>query len=182
MRVSSPLSWQVAVLDEAVEKLTFLGSITPDVLQHRDELSKFVGDEISRIIVEQRHLEARYEELIAERGTLKGLANKARYKEVQQEIAEVSRSLRESTKHLCRNLKDNPNISGNLIKIQRERADLIEVTRCFGCFGCFGLFCPLLLPPPRHAGLSWLSSRAISAGPRRAKNEGASCPRSLASV
>mmetsp|Transcript_15854 Transcript_15854/g.36781 ORF Transcript_15854/g.36781 Transcript_15854/m.36781 type:complete len:399 (+) Transcript_15854:52-1248(+) len=124
----APLEAQraVAVLDEAVEKLTFLGSITPDVLQHRDELSKFVGDEISRIIVEQRHLEARYEELIAERGTLKGLANKARYKEVQQEIAEVSRSLRESTKHLCRNLKDNPNISGNLIKIQRERADLIE--------------------------------------------------------
>ena len=44
----------VAILSETVEKLTFLGSITPDVLQHRDELSKFVGDEISRIIYEQR--------------------------------------------------------------------------------------------------------------------------------
>lgn len=40
----------IAVLDEAAEKLGFLGSIMPDVLQHRDELSKFVGDEISRII------------------------------------------------------------------------------------------------------------------------------------
>lgn len=40
----------IAVLEEAAEKLGFLGSITPDVLQHRDELSKFVGDEISRII------------------------------------------------------------------------------------------------------------------------------------
>ena len=39
-----------AVLEEAAEKLGFLGSIMPDVLQHRDELSKFVGDEISRII------------------------------------------------------------------------------------------------------------------------------------
>jgi hypothetical protein len=46
-------------------------SITPDVLQHRDELSQFVGDEISRIIQEQRQLETRYEELIAQRGTLK---------------------------------------------------------------------------------------------------------------
>ena len=46
-------------------------SITPDVLQHRDELSQFVGDEISRIIQEQRQLEQRYEELIAQRGTLK---------------------------------------------------------------------------------------------------------------
>lgn len=40
----------IAVLEEAAEKLGFLGSIMPDVLQHRDELSKFVGDEISRII------------------------------------------------------------------------------------------------------------------------------------
>jgi hypothetical protein len=30
-----------------------------------------VGDEISRIIQEQRQLETRYEELIAQRGTLK---------------------------------------------------------------------------------------------------------------
>lgn len=117
----------IAIISETVEKLTFLGSITPDVLQHRDELSKFVGDEISRIIYEQRQLEARYEQLIAERGALKGLANKSKYKEVQSEIQDVSRALRESTKNLCRNLKDNPNIQGNLMKIQRERTDLIEI-------------------------------------------------------
>jgi L-lactate utilization protein LutB len=64
--------------------------------------------------------------LITERGNLKGLANKSRYREVQEQIAEVSRALRESTKQLCRNLKDNPNISGNLIKIQKDRNDLIE--------------------------------------------------------
>ena len=32
---------------------------------------------------EQRQLEARYEKLIAQRSTLKGLANKSRYKEVR---------------------------------------------------------------------------------------------------
>ncbi|CAM9466062.1 unnamed protein product [Ectocarpus sp. 4 AP-2014] len=117
----------IAVLEEAAEKLGFLGSIMPDVLQHRDELSKFVGDEISRIIQEQRQLEARYEKLIAQRSTLKGLANKSRYKEIQAEIQEVSVALRESTKNLCRNLKDNPNISGNLLKIQRERTELIDL-------------------------------------------------------
>ena len=127
--VLSPIEAQraVAVLEETIEKLTFLGSITPDVLQHRDELSKFVGDEISRIIHEQRQLEARYESLIAQRGALKGLANKSKYKEVQCEIQDVSRALRESTKNLCRNLKDNPNISGNLLKIQRERQELIDI-------------------------------------------------------
>lgn len=46
-------------------------SIQPDVLAHRDELSQFMGDEISRIIREQRALEKRYEELIAQRGALK---------------------------------------------------------------------------------------------------------------
>lgn len=40
----------IAVIEEAGEKLGFLGSITPNVLQQRDELSKFVGEEISRII------------------------------------------------------------------------------------------------------------------------------------
>ncbi|CAN0496146.1 unnamed protein product, partial [Scytosiphon promiscuus] len=39
----------IAVLEEAAEKLGFLGSIMPDVLQHRAELSKFVGAERSRI-------------------------------------------------------------------------------------------------------------------------------------
>lgn len=47
--------------------------------------------------------------------------------QIQAEIQEVSLALRESTKNLCRNLKDNPNISGNLLKIQRERTELIDL-------------------------------------------------------
>jgi hypothetical protein len=117
----------VALLEEAIEKLSFLGSITPDVLTHKDELSKFVGDEISRIVDEHKRLEVKYEELITERMSLKGLANKLQYKVVQAQISDVSRLVRESTKQLCRNLKDNPNISGNLMKIQRDRTELIEV-------------------------------------------------------
>ena len=114
------------VIEDAIEKLTFLESISPDVLQHRDELSKFVGDEISRIISVQRQLEQRYECLIAQREGLKGSTNRSKYKNIQSEIQEVSRALRDSTKDLCRNLKDSPNIAGNLIKIQQERLNLIE--------------------------------------------------------
>jgi len=120
------------VFDETLQKLAFLSSIAPDVLAHRDELSQFVGDEISRIIKEQRSLEKRYEELISQRATLKGLANKSKYKANQQELGEVSRMLRESTKNLCRTLKDNPNVGGSLLKIQKERTDLEELLRdCF---------------------------------------------------
>ena len=117
------------VIEDAIEKLTFLESISPDVLQHRDELSKFVGDEISRIISVQRQLEQRYECLIAQREGLKGSTNRSKYKNIQSEIQEVSRALRDSTKDLCRNLKDRPNIAGNLIKIQQERLNLIESLR-----------------------------------------------------
>ena len=45
-------------------------------MAHRDELSQIVGDEITRIIQEQRGLELRYEELIAQRSSLKALSNK----------------------------------------------------------------------------------------------------------
>jgi hypothetical protein len=117
----------IAVLEDAVEKLTFLDSITPDVLQHRDELSKFIGDEIQRTMNEQRALESRYEELIEKRAVVKGMHNKNRYKEIQDEIQDISRALRESTNNLVRSLKENPNVSGNLIKVQRDRTELRDL-------------------------------------------------------
>ena len=68
-----------AVLEETIRKLTFLEAISPDILQHRDELTKFVGDEVSQIIGDQRLLEERYEGLISQRSKLRGVANKFRY-------------------------------------------------------------------------------------------------------
>jgi chromosome segregation ATPase len=106
-------------------------SITPDILQHRDELSKFIGDEIARTLREQKNLERKYEELIEQRAAMKGMVNKVRYREVQDEIQEVSRALKESTNNLVRSLKENPNISGNLIKVQRDRNELNDaLLRC----------------------------------------------------
>ena len=63
--------------------------MTPDLLQHRDELSKFIGDEISRTMAEQRALEKQYEDLIEQRAAMKGKLNKVKYKEVQEEIQEA---------------------------------------------------------------------------------------------
>ena len=113
-----------AVVEEALEKLSFLASITPDVMAHRDELSQIVGDEITRIIQEQRGLETRYEQLIGQRTALKALSNKSKFNANQEQVKEVARALRESTKELCRNLKGNPNIAENLSKIQTERSSL----------------------------------------------------------
>ena len=100
-------------------------------MQHRDELSKFIGDEIARTMAEQKTLEARYEFLIEQRASMKGMVNKTKYKEVQEEIQDVSRALRESTNNLVRSLKENPNVSGNLIKVQRDRTEIHDLlVRC----------------------------------------------------
>jgi hypothetical protein len=106
------------LLDVALRKLEFLSSISQGT---GSELTEFMGDEISRIIQEQRDLEKKYEELIALRSTLTGLSNKTKLKEVQAEILDVSHKLRESNKSLCRNLKENPNVQENLQKMQDER-------------------------------------------------------------
>jgi hypothetical protein len=78
-------------------------------------LSKFIGEEISRTMREQTELEKRYERLIEQRSSMKGMVNKSKYKAVQEEIQEVSRALRESTNNLVRSLKENPNVSGNMM-------------------------------------------------------------------
>mmetsp|Transcript_63679 Transcript_63679/g.136859 ORF Transcript_63679/g.136859 Transcript_63679/m.136859 type:complete len:386 (-) Transcript_63679:98-1255(-) len=114
------------LLEEALRKLSFLTSIASSASVHGDELTQFMGDEISRIITEQRDLERRYEELIATRGNLKGLSNKAKFLDTQREIQDVAHRLKESNKSLCRNLKENPNVQGNLLKMQAERAQVQE--------------------------------------------------------
>jgi len=109
------------LLEEGLKKLNFLSSLQSSASVHGDELTQFMGDEISRIIQEQRDLEKKYEELIAERGQLKGLCNKSQFKKVQDEIVQVAHRLKESNKSLCRNLKENPNVQGNLEKMKAER-------------------------------------------------------------
>merc|ERR1711957_90441 len=79
------------------------------------------------IIQEQRDLEKKYEELIATRGQLKGLCNKAKFIDTHREIQDVAHKLKESNKSLCRNLKENPNVQGNLLKMQAERV-LVQET------------------------------------------------------
>lgn len=57
-----------------------------------------MGDEISRVILEQKQLEQRFEALISQRGLLKAMPNKTKYKENQKELHDVAEQLRNSTK------------------------------------------------------------------------------------
>ena len=116
-----------AVLEDCVDRLGVLMSLEPDVVGHRDDLAMQVGVEISKIIEDQHGLEARYEDLIVMRNVLKSMQNRTKYHENQQKIEEVARELRHSTRVLCRNLKENPNVAENLMKIQTERASLLAL-------------------------------------------------------
>lgn len=113
-----------ALIRAATEKLSLASVITVDADEQAAELSRSVGDEISRVILEQKQLEQRFEALISQRGLLKAMPNKTKYKENQKELHDVAEQLRNSTKVLCRNLKENPNVAGNMLKIQTERMQL----------------------------------------------------------
>lgn len=87
-----------ALIRAATEKLALASVITVDADEQAAELSRSVGDEISRVILEQRQLEQRFEALISQRGVLKAMPNKTKYKENQKELHEVADQLRNSTK------------------------------------------------------------------------------------
>jgi hypothetical protein len=67
------------LVQEAVKKLQFLTVIGSGTGSQKDELSQFMGDEIGRIIKEQKQLEKNYEELVEKRGELRGLSSKSKW-------------------------------------------------------------------------------------------------------
>ena len=118
-----------AALEQTIEKLNFLSSLTPDVHALHDEVATMVGGELTRVIENQRALEKRYDDLVEERSVLKlkGHAHKAKLKEVMVEIETVSYNLRESVKTLIRSLKDNPDVGDSFARIAEERQKLISM-------------------------------------------------------
>eukprot|EP00300_Choanocystis_sp_HF-7_P009261 c16341_g1_i1.p2 GENE.c16341_g1_i1~~c16341_g1_i1.p2 ORF type:complete len:385 (+),score=105.99 c16341_g1_i1:146-1300(+) len=118
-----------ALLSDSIVALGLLGDISRDILEQREELAQATGEETSQILLEQKALEARYEELVEMCAQLKAMANKTKYREAQEELARISFQLRQATELLCRNLKENPNVADNLLKIQSERRNLVNLLR-----------------------------------------------------
>ena len=113
-----------ACLHEAIQKLEFLNTLTPDVLANRDDLAKMVGEEITVLIQEQKDLEKEFQELVQKQHAMNATSNLTEKQNMKKRIEEVSQKLKEKTTLLCRNLRDSPNISENIKKIQDERDTL----------------------------------------------------------
>mmetsp|Transcript_39712 Transcript_39712/g.88232 ORF Transcript_39712/g.88232 Transcript_39712/m.88232 type:complete len:409 (+) Transcript_39712:167-1393(+) len=113
-----------SILKGTLDKLALVGVITVDPKVQAHELTQSVGEEITRMIGQQKQLETRFEELVTAQHTLRHLPNKSKLRENQAELLQVADSLRQSTKQLCRNLKDNPNVAENMSKVAAERQSL----------------------------------------------------------
>lgn len=116
------------VIQETIDKLNFLDTLKSNMGQ---EMSEMMSEEISRVMTEQVNLEKKYAMLGQKRATLKGLKNKQKLSDTLGEIKQTAQDLKESTKALCRVLKDNPNINGNQQKIRDDRIELTNLSEEF---------------------------------------------------
>ena len=116
------------LIQEALNKLYFLTKLSEkNPAAGTGELTQFMGDEISSLLLEQRDLERQYELLIHQRGQLKGLANKTKLLEKERELDELANRLRVSNKKLCSNLKANPDVKANEEKTRSERQNVVDM-------------------------------------------------------
>jgi hypothetical protein len=76
-----------------LEKLALVGSIVVDPTVQAQELTQSVGEEITRMIAEQKKLEIRFEELISTQHALRSLPNKSKLRENQAGPAPVSAAI-----------------------------------------------------------------------------------------
>jgi len=131
------LSW---LLQEALEKLKFVACINKE-----DETSsELAGYEINKLLNEEIILEERYAELLKVRSTLKGISNKRKLEEIQQEVEEVAHALKESTKKLGRLFRENPDLKKEAEKVASERVHL--VTKTMNVFSSLQSITPTFTP------------------------------------
>jgi len=119
-----------AIMEEATERLDLLELVTADSSHRKkDDTQGRNKKDVYHLMVNQKDLEKRYEELMLKRSQLHGLQNKSKYLQNQSELEEIATQLRESTSSIYQNLKDQPTVAGNLHKIQKDRKDVQELLK-----------------------------------------------------
>eukprot|EP00792_Barthelona_sp_PAP020_P006459 TRINITY_DN2999_c0_g1_i4.p1 TRINITY_DN2999_c0_g1~~TRINITY_DN2999_c0_g1_i4.p1 ORF type:complete len:393 (+),score=132.57 TRINITY_DN2999_c0_g1_i4:65-1243(+) len=113
-----------AIIEECVEKLALLTSVTPDVSSRRDELGRILGDDITKTLTKQKDLENKFATIVKEKEETKAVGLYAERKKKAQEYTEVVEEIKVSTHHLQKALKDNPNVADNLVRLRQERSTL----------------------------------------------------------
>lgn len=118
-----------AMVEETAERLELLGLVMADSSRRRElpENQSRNRKDVFHLMVQQKDLEDKFETLMQKRSTLRGLSNKTRYLQNQEELKEITESLRESTSTIFQNLKDQPTIVSNMQKVQKDRHELQDL-------------------------------------------------------
>lgn len=132
----------VAALEKAIERLQLLSMLNYEVPAEMmsTEAETAANRGVGSILEEQKRLEARYEALVLATQKLHNNpmepqldaqcfvhVENRKEKEQLEELRQISVALKEQSKLLCRQLKDNPNDADNWRKIIGERNELITV-------------------------------------------------------
>jgi hypothetical protein len=117
------------ILESAIEKLTFLGSLVPAVKLEGGAAAaaQLAGDEIRRTIEEQAVLEVQYNEALEARRAAKAEGNKVRVAALSGTVTQRALALREGMKSLENLLQDSPDLDASLQRIAAERGALVAV-------------------------------------------------------
>eukprot|EP00049_Salpingoeca_infusionum_P019285 m.361198 g.361198 ORF g.361198 m.361198 type:complete len:388 (+) comp19408_c0_seq1:269-1432(+) len=111
-----------AVLNDAIDQLAVLGGTSQSRQTERDLMMEtIVGDEIARIVGEQRDLEQRYDDLLEQRTALQEQSDMTGLAQNDAALRDVAQKLKASTVLLCKNLRSKPGSLDNSIKVQSDR-------------------------------------------------------------
>lgn len=72
-----------------MEKLTYLENLKNNM---GEEMAEMMSEEITKVMEEQRNIEAEYAQLVSQRDQLKGITNKHKLAETKQAIMVSSRA------------------------------------------------------------------------------------------
>jgi hypothetical protein len=111
------------ILESALEKLSFLSSLTPAATLEGGAAAAAVlaGDEIRRTIEEQAVFELQYNEALEARRGARAAGDKAGVAALSESLNARMVSLREGMKSLSNLLQDSPDLDASLQRIAAER-------------------------------------------------------------
>jgi hypothetical protein len=86
----------IAILEDALEQLAVLEDITPELLKtDNKQVLGFnkLAEKVTKILLEQKQLQEKHQELVVERESSKTLSNKTKYKEIQANLTDIATQL-----------------------------------------------------------------------------------------
>ncbi|KAL3848011.1 hypothetical protein ACJMK2_018896 [Sinanodonta woodiana] len=110
------------VLEDCVDQLSVLGKIMPTSYEGRSDALEMVSTELNRLVEGQKELENRYQSVLFHKlEMLQSTKNISKLTDVEKEVLQAGRDLKNSTHVFTRSLRQNPLAGDNIAKIQDDR-------------------------------------------------------------